>query len=526
MAGSKRQVADLFLHNAHVVTLDEDRPRASQVAIRDGLVLATGDGDDLEMLRAPDTRIVDCEGQTVLPGLIDAHIHLFSYAASLMAVDCSPRAVSSITGIQEALRRRASQTPPGDWVRGWGYEEFYLEEGRQPNRWDLDAVTPAHPVKLFHRSGHASVLNSLGLERLGITQETPEPPGSLIDRALDTGELTGGFLEMEEELERRGAPTLAEADLAQGLRQARMRLLSAGITAIHEATPNRAIAQWEMLAGLKRSGAFPQRVRKMVAVEDLDELRRRGLFFGAGDPGLRVGAVKVMMNETGETALPRQEELRDRLLRIHEAGYQAAFHAVEEAAIAAVIDAAAYLQHHAAGGAASVRSRRHRVEHCGLCPPELRQKLASLGLVVVTQPGFIQENGDRYLAQVPGSKHPWLYPIASLREAGVTVAFGSDCPVAPPEPMTALHSATTRSTCHGAMVTPMEAVSVQDAVRMHITEAAYVGWDEDRMGTVTRGKVADLVFLSGDPTASEPERLDEIAVERVMIGGELVWERS
>ena len=515
--------ADLILSNARVLTLDPARPHASLVAIRDGRVIWAGDGDDLEMLRGPETRVLDCEGKTVGPGFIDAHLHLFAYAANLLAVDCSPRAVSSIADIQQALRRRAAETPPGAWIRGWGYEEFYLAEGRPPNRWELDQAAPDHPVKLVHRSGHASTLNSMGLARLGITRETPEPAGATIERDLATGEPTGNLLEMEEELEARGAPSLTPAELEEGLAAAGARLLSLGVASVQEATPTRALAHWDILRDLKQRGLLPVRVRKMVAAADLDELRRRGLFFGAGDLGLSIGAVKIMINETGQKLLPSQEELREQLLLAHQAGYQAAFHAVEEAAIAAAIDAVASCHKDSPEQAQQVASRRHRVEHCGLCPPEMARRLAHQGILVVTQPAFLREHGERYRAQVPAHKQPRLYPVASLRAAGVAVAFGSDCPVVPPDPLAGLAGAVTRSTRQGPRIGPEEAVPALEALEMYTRTAAYASWEEQVKGSITPGRLADLVILSGDPIATSPDRLEEIAVERTMIAGEMVW---
>ena len=523
---TERRKADLVLRNARVLTLDPARPRATLVAVRDGRILWVGRDNDLEMVRGRGTRLLDCQGSTIIPGFVDAHLHLFSYAANLLAVDCSSRAVRSITDIQQALRARASQTPPGTWIRGWGYDQFYLVEGRHPDRWDLDAAAPSHPVKLVHRSGHASVLNSMGLERLGIARETPEPAGAVIERALDTGEPTGNLLEMEAELEARGAPTLTEADLEDGLALARDRLLSLGVTSIGEATPTRALAHWEMLHGLKRRGLFPVGVRKMFSVGDLEELRRRGLFSGAGDHGLCVGAIKIMINETGPTPLPPRGQLREQALVAVQAGYQVAFHAVEEAGIAAAIDAVSYAQLGSPPDQRELAARRHRIEHCGLCPPELVRELASLGVIVVTQPAFIRENGERYQAQVPPHKQQWLYPIASLRAAGVQVAFGSDCPVVPPCPLAGLCGAVTRSTRQGARIAPKEAVPMPDALEMYTNGAAYASWGESNAGSITQGKIADLVMLSGDPTAMEPERLEEVIVERTIIGGEVLWERS
>ena len=527
-----QQKADLILTNAHVLTFDPARPLASLVALRDGRVLWVGEGSDQEMLRGPGSRVVDCGGKTLLPGFIDAHLHLFAYAANLLGVDCSPRAVSSISDIQEALRRQASQVPPGTWLRGWGYEEFHLAERRHPNRWELDEATPRHPVKLVHRSGHASVLNSLALAHLGISAETPEPAGGAIERDWQTAEPTGYLLEMEGELEARGAPGLSGEGLEKRLALAEKRLLSLGITSVQEATPSRALAQWDTLQSLKQRGAFPIRMYKMVSFTDLEELHWRHLFFGAGDPGLRVGAVKIVLNEIGDQVLPEPRELREQVHAAHQAGYQVAFHAVEERAIEAALEAVEWALRRSQEEATDIASlglplqdHRHRIEHCGVCPPDLARRIASVKVLVVTQPAFVLEHGERYLAQVAPEKQPWLYPIASLSAAGVRVAFGSDCPVAPPDPFAGIYAAVTRRARRGQTLSPREAVSPMEALEMYTRAGAYAASDEHDKGAIASGQLADLVLLSDNPLTGEPERLVEIQVERTFIGGETVWER-
>ena len=524
--------ADLLLTNARVLTCDPARSAASAVALAGDRIVWVGESDDAESFRSAATRVVDCQGKTLLPGLIDAHMHLFAYGANLLAVDCSPRAVRSVSEIQAALARRAAEQAPGQWVRGWGYDEFSLAEGRHPHRSDLDAAVPHHPVRLIHRSGHASVLNGAAMDRLGIGSETPEPPGGMIDRDTATGELTGYFLEMEDRLASMGTPTLTGEEMERGLELACRRLLGLGVTSIHEATPSNAMAQWDRMHSMKRRGRLPVRVHKMFGPDDLKELEARELFFGAGEPGLNVGAVKIMLNETGETVLPEPDVLNDRVYAAHQAGYQVAFHAVEERGIEAALGAVEAALHRSAAEASSIaalgirlQDHRHRIEHCGVCPPELARRIRALGMVVVTQPGFIAEHGQRYLAQVPEAKQRWLYPVGTLMKAGVSVAFGSDCPVAPPGPLAAIGAAMTRRAGDGRLVGPDESISLLDAVAMHTAAGAYAASDEHDRGTIAAGRLADLVLLESDLSAESPEAVHDVGVEWTMIGGAIAWER-
>ena len=183
--------ADLILTNANVITMDSSQPGAEMVAIKgDKVWLVTGN-EELGQVKGAMTRVIDCQGRTLVSGFNDAHCHVFAFIRKLLSLDLSPSSVNSISDIKVAIQHQAQNTPRGKWLIGTGYNEFYLAEKRHPTRWDIDEVAPHHPVVLTHRSLHACVLNSLALSLAGITTETAEPPGGLIDRDLDTGEPNG-----------------------------------------------------------------------------------------------------------------------------------------------------------------------------------------------------------------------------------------------------------------------------------------------------------------------------------------------
>ena len=201
-----------------------DAPGA--VAVRGPRIVWMGSSSEVDRLVGSRTRLIDCSGRTLLPGLIDAHLHLLAYASSLVAVDCSPSSAGSIGQIGQALGRRADGTPAGEWIRGYGYDDLSLLERRHPTRRDLDGATPAHPVRLNHRSGHASVLNSLALNCVGIDAGTPDPIDGVIDRD-DDGEPTGLLFEMSDYLDGR-VPSLTDEQLRRGVSEAGRDLLSQG----------------------------------------------------------------------------------------------------------------------------------------------------------------------------------------------------------------------------------------------------------------------------------------------------------
>ncbi|MBM2826138.1 MAG: Amidohydro 3 protein, partial [Dehalococcoidia bacterium] len=371
------QRADLLLVNANVLTMDIRSPRSDSVAIKDGVIVAVGASATAELAGE---RVIDCGGLALIPGFHDAHCHLLAYASNLVGVDCSPGAVSSIAEIQEALRRRAQESPPDTWIRAWGYNEFYLAEGRHPSRWDLDAATPHHPVRLMHRSGHACVLNSRAMELAGISIETSDPPGGLIDRALPSGEPTGLLYEMEDFVGC-SVPPLSQGELRQGVELASRNLISWGVTSVQDASPHNTLEDWSVMSGLRKDMLFTPRVTMMIAPEALESFLDDGLSYGKERDGLRVGAMKVVIDRTRGNLYPPLDDLKEQVAKAHSAGFQVALHAVEEETVEAAIQALRY-----ARDSGPRRNQRHRIEHCSVCPPWLAQRIKEAGVMVVTQP--------------------------------------------------------------------------------------------------------------------------------------------
>ena len=527
--------ASLIFHNVRVLTMEPPHQRAKAVAVAGDRVLAVGSEGWVARQRGSQTRLVDGRGLTLLPGFIDAHCHLLSYAASLLSVDCSPRAARSIGDIQAALAAAAARTPEGRWLRAVGYDETDLAEGRHPTRWDLDIAAPRHPVRLIHRTGRACVLNSRALSLVGLDAGSEEPPGGYMERDPSTGEPTGLLLEMNDFVDA-FVPALPYEELSAGVGQAAQAFLSEGVTAIQDATATNSRQEWALFRRLMAEGHLPLSVTLMEGYRHLGELPEAD-----GALPLRRGPVKVVIAELGEELHPGPEELTETVWRVHEAGRQVAIHAVGEAAVAAAAQALAGAlrrRPRLRRAQPSRRDHRHRIEHCGVCRPALARRLAALGVLVVTQPSFVYHNGDRYLRQVPAEDLPYLYPLRTLLEAGVPLAAGSDAPVAPPGPLSGLAGATRRLSSGGAAVTPGQAVTAEEALVMHTRAAAYAAFEEGERGSLHAGKRADLVLLSGLPVrpacpagrqAGDPlseESVHDLTVEMTVVGGEIAWQRG
>ena len=523
--------ADLLLINANVVTLEPGIPVADAVAVAGDTILAVGKGKEVVKLAGPGSKWIDCRGLALIPGLIDAHLHLLALAAARHGLDCSPQAISSIRELLELVRGRAEGTPPGRWVRAFGYDHLSLNEGRHPTRWELDSAASHHPVRLDHRSGHATVLNSRGLQMAEIDRDTPDPVDGVIDRVEVTGEPTGLLLDAATFLRHRLGPSAEPAELEDRIAGLSQTLLSYGITSVQDAGPGNDLSRWETFRGLRESGRLMCRMTMMAGIAHLAEFREMGLCWGDGDDRLRLGHSKIMLTLTTGVLQPSVDALHQMVKHSHCEGIPVAIHAVEQEAVAAAVQVLRENPPILTGTAARSRDR---IEHCAECPPELVSQVAECGAMVVTQPGFIYWNGEAYGQRVEPSLLPHLYAVGALDRAGVPLAFGSDAPVTDPNPWPAIYSAVTRGTNQGRTLPPSDCgdfgqagmghgIAVARALRLHTLGGAWAEGTQDRKGTIRPGKLADLVLLDTDPTTVEPSRLKDIRAVMTIVGGEVVW---
>ncbi|MGV8057337.1 MAG: amidohydrolase [Smithellaceae bacterium] len=519
--GMKQSVGDLILINANVLTMDPVLPRAAMVVIRDGIVVEIAANQSVALSAFEDTPVIDCKGKTVLPGFIDAHCHVRAYAENLMSADLSPRGgVDSIREIQKRIRQWADNRSQGAWIRGKGLNEFYLTEGRYPTRWDLDAATETHPVKLTHRSGHVHFLNSLALKQVGISAETGDPDGGMIDRDLKTWEPTGILYDMGSYLAGRIEP-LPAVEIDEGISLVNQKLLSCGITSVQDASSYNYLEQWRQFEIWKIQGIFKPRVTMMTGARVFPPLPARFRSALIDETSLRSGGVKIIIHEATGCLSPSQEELNEMVLTIHKAGLQAILHAVEERTVEAACNAIEY-----ALCSQPASDHRHRIEHCSLCPPALLDRISRLGIVVVTQPSFIYFSGDRYLQTVPPEKHEYLYSSGTMLRRGIIVGASSDFPIADHDPLIGVYSAVTRLSYEGNIVGEKEHLTPLDALKMYTVFAAAANFEDNIKGSITPGKLADLVVLSDDPLGVDISQIKDIKVAMTILGGEVVYRKD
>jgi len=296
------------------------------------------------------------------------------------------------------------------------------------------------------------------------------------------------------------------------------------VTSLVDAAHTNGRAEWELMGRLRREGHLAPRVTAMVGIDHLAEGQEWRA--DAQDEWVGLGAAKIVIKELGDEIYPTEGELAGLVAEAHDRGCQVAVHAVEERAVAAAVAAyeAALSRRPRPGGRPSGRAdHRHRIEHCGICPPDLARRIGAAGVLVVTQPSFLYYNGERYLRQVPPERQAYLYPLRSLGRAGVRLAAGSDCPVVAPDVIAGLYGAVARRSAAGRALPGAEAVSVEGALAMYTTGAAFSSFAEGERGSITPGRLADLVVLSGDPTACPPEELLALRTEMTVVGGRVAW---
>ncbi|WP_312872600.1 amidohydrolase [Kibdelosporangium persicum] len=517
--GSASLKADLLLTNANVVTVDG--PDVTSVAILGDRIVALAD--------VPARQVIDLDGATVTPGFHDAHNHMAWYGLTLSEVDVR---VDSLDALYDAI----AAAPDGEWIIASGYDQNKC--GGHPTRDGLDRAGRGRKVLVKHTSGHMCVVNSPVLRELGLAEHAVEVDGGLVV-ADSAGRPTGLLQETAQQLVNPLILPYPVDSLAGAIDRAGQRYLREGITSCTEAGIGggwigKSPVELEAYHRAREQGKLHVRVELMVASDVLHPVTELGVGLdlgirtGFGDDWLSIGPVKVFADGSliGHTAAmyhdfsdsPGErgylqadpEALTATILDAHKAGWRVATHAIGDAAIDLVLDA-----YEAAGDP----TRRHRIEHFGVARPDQVRRAAELGVIPVPQGRFANEIGDGMLSALGPERSRWAYRQRSLLDAGIVVPGSSDRPVVTGAPLLGMHDMVNQQTASGVPFNPAEAVTGLDALRAFTYGSAYASGQEHRKGTITVGKLADLVVLSDNPATVEPGRIKDIEVLRTMVGG-------
>lgn len=529
-----------LLINGEVITVNEVDALAEAVAIENGRIVAVGTTKEILQLQDEETIVTDLLGRTLMPGIIESHIHTTMYGANVLAVSCKDPEVRTLAALLQKLKKHASTIPAGQWVRAWGFNETAIEERRFPTREELDLVTNEHPVMVIRACGHISAVNSKGLEIGGITSDTLDPEGGQIGRRVD-GEPDGLLIENAHmELYQQAAHTRDE--MRDAHRVASTHFAEKGITSIHDAT-GYGICNIEALREDAESGILKQRVYAMVgALNKPEEVVRHYLKedirTGDGNEHFKYGPVKMFLDGSSSgptvwttepyTSDPEnygihylsQEELDDLFIPAHEKGWQITAHAQGDAAIDQLLNTIEKaLQLHPR------KDARHRIEHAGLVREDQIQRMKALGVIPTPNPAFFHEYGDGYVKNY-GERAKSMYPLKSYYEMGIPATITADCPVTDFDPMRGIHSAMTRKAPSGQVVGESQQISLLNAIRSYTIHAAFASFSEKETGSIEVGKFADLVILDRSILSTKVDEILEIKTDRTIIDGETVFTRS
>lgn len=524
--------ADTVIRDANVITIDPQRPRAQALAIRDGKFVAVGSNDDISDLVGPNTKVLGLTDKTVLPGFIDAHIHVLSSGTRhIMAADCDRR---SIAEVQDAIRERTSTMPHGEWVQGFKFDDTKTQENRFLNKQDLNAVSTDHPILISHRAGHVSYMNTKALEIAGFNNEMSDPPGGRLGRDSVTGELNGVIYERAMERVRDLLPRVTPDVRSEGLRIICKMLNQAGLTSVHDAR----VSSDELYTYQqgRDNGDLSLRVYMLMGVDHFPALRDAGVKTGLGDERLRVGGIKMVSDgaiatRTAYLSEPyvgseddhgirtmTPEETEANVLEIHKAGFQVAIHANGDLVIDMVLKA-----YEKAQAEFPRHDPRHRIEHCTLVNPGLLSRLKALDVVATPFCTYVYYHGEKM--QFYGEDRlQWMFAQRSFIDYGINSTGATDYPPGPFEPLMGIQSCVTRIDSSGKLWGPNQRISVEEALKIYTLNGAYASFEENIKGSIEEGKLADLVVLGADPTQVDPMTIKDISIEQTIVGGKAVYE--
>ena len=529
-------LVERLLHNATIITQDPRQPVVSALAIAGGRVVAYGSDADMLLLADANTIRHNLGGQTVIPGLTDAHVHWQLTAESLQQVN-----LFEVPDKQTALERvaaRVAQTPPGEWIRGWGWTQDVWPDRTFPTAADLDAVAPNNPVYLQAKSVHAGWANSAALRAAGISASTSDPFGGEIARDA-SGEPTGILLEAPAMLlVRERIPTPTPEVLAGWMAQAQERALARGLTGFHDFDDPSCLRALQVL---RERGGLALRVLKNINKDFLAAALESGIRWGFGDEWIRFGALKLFADGAlgprtahmvdayeGEPdnfgiVVTEKEEMAEMVSRASAAGLPATGHAIGDRAGHAVRDVYEAVRAEEAARGEPTRTRRHRIEHVQIIHPDDAHRLAQLDIIASMQP--IHATSDMDMSNSYwGERSRWAYNPRLQLDQGVTVAFGSDSPVDTFDPFVGLHAVVTRRRADGSPGVdgwyPDARVTVEEALRAYTIGPAYAAGLEDRLGQLAPGYLADLVVIDRNPLAISGDALADIQVQATMVGGQ------
>jgi len=537
--------ADLVFKNGNIYTANEGMPRAQAVAVKGDRIVFVGSNDAVQKLVGKDTRVVDLHGNTVLPGITDAHHHLSGVGFREMTLN-----LEGITNLQDFLAKvkaRVDQAKPGEWVTGRGWIETHWQPPVFPTRQDLDRVAPNNPLVLTRADGHASVVNSAALKIAQVDKNTPNPFGGEISRDKQTGEPSGMLLDAAQNLVRRRIPPTSREDEERAIVLGVKRDIELGWTQIQDAGGS--YGDVDLYRKLYGAGTIKLRIYKAVygPGPNANRLLSEGPIVGAFQNRFNVRTIKVVSDgalgsrgaallepysdapDTSGFLTVKAEELRPMLIEALRKGIQVETHAIGDRANRFILDEYETALKAVPSNERKVNDHRWRVEHAQIVNPADIPRFAKLGIIPSMQPSHAI--GDLFFApsRLGISRLAGAYAWQSFIKSGVVVPGGSDAPVERGEPMIEFYAAVARKDQKGFSAEgwhPEEALTREQALKMFTIWPAYAAFEEKLRGSIEVGKLADLTIFSADIMKIPEAEILQTRCVMTVIGGEVVYEAS
>ncbi|MFJ7684419.1 amidohydrolase [Peribacillus butanolivorans] len=532
--------ADIVFINGEVITVDQRNKVVEAVAVKGNRVSAVGSNREVKDFIGEETKVIDLQGKTLLPGFIDAHIHLILYGVNQLAVSCKDEHIKSIEDLINDLKEKASTIPKGEWIRAWGFNETVVKEERYPTIAELDAISVEHPIIVSRTCSHISVVNSKALELAKINENSENPTGGIIEKDK-TGRFTGRLIETAN-MKMTEIASYTESELLKAVKIASEHFVAAGITSIHEAGAYGS-ESFRLLQQAVKSKDIRVRIYAMIGSlnnshEFVNKMVEAGVVTGTGDERFKIGPAKLFTDgsSTGPTIATREtyssdpdnfgilyyseEEIYQVLGQAHKKGYQITVHAQGDRAIEMYLNCV-----EKALEESPRKDHRHRIEHAGISSPDLQERMKNLELIPIPNPPFPYEFGDIYI-QHYGNRVNHMYAVRDFIDNGIIAAGGSDAPVTDYNPLLGIHVAVNRRSQFGSEIGVAQSISVMEAIKLYTWNGAYASFEEDIKGSIEVGKLADFVVLTDSILKVNPLHIKDLQVESTVIDGEILYHRE
>jgi len=529
----EQEKADLVLINGRIYPVDGPNSYFEAAAVKAGRIIALGPTKKIKRLMASSTRVLDLGGKLVLPGFIDAHCHFASGGSSLAGLTL--RDARSVEDIQRLVAAKVKELPEGAPVFGSKFDHTLFPGAKWPTKEDLDKVSPRNPVILERVDGHSLWVNSLALSFSEISKKTPDPFGGEISRDPSTGEPSGILKEAATRLIKiKGPESNKEEDIKRALGQA-ARL---GLTGIHTSST---LEEIEIYRKLEKTGQLTLRVYAWLPIQEIDDYLKSGIKCGQGDEMVRVGFLKIFVDgtvssstallfepfsdEPGKTgeAQYQEEEFYSLVEKAHHNGYQVGIHAIGDKGIHWALNAIERAQKRY-----GKNGIRHRIEHCSLIHPDDVKRFAELGVIASMQPTHCTTDLNYLESRFGKERCRGAYIWKTLADEGAVLAFGTDWPVEPIDPMRGLYSCVTRKNIESGYPAggwfPEQRLPIREAIKDYTYGTAYASSEEGKKGSLKVENLADFVVLSDNILEIEAPRILSTTVLYTILGGKIVFQ--